>query len=100
MVPASGSPAPSAAAARDRGSGMAAPALTLQALEDIPLIRPGDDLGAILTAALERTGKPLADQDVLVVAQKIVSKAEGRYVELKDVVPTPRAVSLAAMVAK
>ena len=59
------------------------------ALPGIPLIEPGDDLAAILAKALVESEVGLRDGDVLVVAQKIVSKAEGRYVKLDDVKPSP-----------
>ncbi len=69
---------------------------SLIALSDLPLIKPGDDLAALLAAALERRiGKLLAAGDVLVVAQKIVSKAEGRYVDLARVEPGAEAERLA-----
>ncbi len=74
--------------------------LTLTALPGIPLIRPGDDLPAILAAALSRAGIRLEDGDVLVLAQKIVSKAEGRLINLTQVTPSPRAVDLAGQVEK
>ncbi len=61
---------------------------------DIPLIQPGDDLPQLLGAAIARSGG-LRDRDVLVVAQKIVSKAEGRYVDLDRVTPSPRAIAIA-----
>ena len=79
---------------------MAATALTLTAVPGIPLIRPGDDLAAILIAALAATAMVPRDEDVLVVAQKIVSKAEGRSVRLADVKPSARARELAAAVEK
>jgi coenzyme F420-0:L-glutamate ligase/coenzyme F420-1:gamma-L-glutamate ligase len=63
-------------------------------LEGIPEIRAGDDLGALVAAAVERTGG-LMDGDVVVVAQKAVSKAEGRVVRLEDVEPSDRARELA-----
>jgi len=75
-------------------------AVTLTAVPGIPLIEPGDDLGAILVDALKRCGIALRDQDALVVAQKIVSKAEGRYVNLREMVPSARAIELAAIVCK
>ena len=53
-------------------------------LEGIPEVEEGDDLGALLAAAAERAGG-LEDADVLVVAQKIVSKAEGRIVRLDEI---------------
>lgn len=75
-------------------------AVTLTAVPGIPLIEPGNDLGAILADALKRCGIALCDRDVLVIAQKIVSKAEGRYVNLREVVPSVRAIELAAIVRK
>jgi coenzyme F420-0:L-glutamate ligase / coenzyme F420-1:gamma-L-glutamate ligase len=70
--------------------------LMLIALGGLPLVQPGDDLAGLLIAALERSREPVGDGDLLVVAQKIVSKAEGRYVDLANVAPSPRALSLAA----
>lgn len=63
-------------------------------LTGIPLIQPGDDLPKILGDAIERSGIPVRS-DVLVVAQKIVSKAEGRYVDLNEVTPSSRAIQIA-----
>lgn len=74
--------------------------LTLTALTTIPLVTAGDDLGALIAAACEREGVKLASGDVLVVAQKIVSKAEGRRVRLATVEASPRAVELAARTGK
>jgi coenzyme F420-0:L-glutamate ligase/coenzyme F420-1:gamma-L-glutamate ligase len=74
--------------------------VTLTAVRGLPLIEPGDDLGAILIDGIRCAGIAPRDRDVLVIAQKIVSKAEGRYVELRDVVPSVRAVELAAVVQK
>ena len=71
-------------------------ALTLTPLPGIPLVKPGDDLAGILLQALQRGGLSLQDGDILVLAQKIVSKSEGRLVHLGDVVPTPQAFELAA----
>jgi coenzyme F420-0:L-glutamate ligase/coenzyme F420-1:gamma-L-glutamate ligase len=62
------------------------------ALPDIPEVVAGDDLAALLAAA----AGALADGDVLVVAHKVVSKAEGRFVELASVRPSDRALALAA----
>ena len=63
-------------------------------LEGIPEIEEGDDLAGLLLTAAERAGG-LEDADVLVVAQKAVSKAEGRVVRLDDVEPSARALELA-----
>ena len=74
--------------------------LTLTALPDIPLIQPGDDLVAIILAGLDRAGIVLADDDVIVIASKVVSKAEGRLVPLSQVEVTPEAEVLAPYVGK
>ena len=64
------------------------------------MVQLGDDLAALITASLDRAGYELIDRDVLVVAQKIVSKAEGRVVDLATVTPGARAVELASVVGK
>jgi coenzyme F420-0:L-glutamate ligase/coenzyme F420-1:gamma-L-glutamate ligase len=64
-------------------------------LRGIPELEDGDDLGALLVEASSRAGG-FEPGDVLVVAQKAVSKVEGRVVHLGDVQPSPRALSLAA----
>jgi coenzyme F420-0:L-glutamate ligase / coenzyme F420-1:gamma-L-glutamate ligase len=74
--------------------------LSFFALPGIPLIEPGDDLAAILAKALRESKVGLCDGDVLVVAQKIVSKAEGRYVKLDDLRPSERAVEIAQRTGK
>jgi coenzyme F420-0:L-glutamate ligase/coenzyme F420-1:gamma-L-glutamate ligase len=74
--------------------------IALTPLPDIPMVRPGDDLAGLLIAACARSALAPTDGDVVVVAQKIVSKAEGRYVDLANVRPSPRAQSLAAEVDK
>src|ERR1700690_230693 len=66
----------------------------------MPMVRPGDDLAGLIGAALERAALAPRAGDVLVVAQKIVSKAEDRSVDLATVEPSPRAVALAAEVGK
>ena len=66
----------------------------------IPLLKPGDDLAAIIIASIEKAGLAPDDGDIVVVAQKVVSKAEGRYVDLTTVVPSSRAIELAAQVDK
>ena len=74
--------------------------LHLVALPGLPEVQPGDDLPALVLAGVERSGEQLHDGDVIVLAQKIVSKAEGRYVRLTDVIPSPRARELALSVQK
>lgn len=74
--------------------------MALRALLGIPRIRPGDDLAAIITTALADDGHRLRDGDVLVVAQKIISKAEGRVVQLNTVTPGERARALADRVGR
>lgn len=69
--------------------------MTFRALPGIPLIQPGDNLPAVIAKAADDDGLRLADGDVLVVAQKIVSKAEGRIVPLDGVTPSARARNLA-----
>ncbi len=72
----------------------------LHALHGLPHVQPGDDLAALVLAALDRQRLTLREGDVLVFAQKIVSKAEGRLVDLASVVPSQRAQDLAVAVAK
>jgi coenzyme F420-0:L-glutamate ligase/coenzyme F420-1:gamma-L-glutamate ligase len=69
--------------------------LVLTALAGMPLVRPGDDLGGLIGEALMRAGLRLESGDVLVVTQKIVSKAEGRLVNLAEIEPSPEARRLA-----
>lgn len=75
-------------------------ALTLTPLAGIPLIKPGDQLAEILLACLLNNGLALQTGDVLVLAQKIISKAEGRLVNLADVHPGAKARRLAKKVEK
>jgi coenzyme F420-0:L-glutamate ligase/coenzyme F420-1:gamma-L-glutamate ligase len=74
--------------------------LTLTALRGIKLVEPGEDLAAITVAAFAANGLAAQAGDVLVVAQKVVSKAEGRYVEVASVEPSAPAIALAAEVGK
>jgi coenzyme F420-0:L-glutamate ligase/coenzyme F420-1:gamma-L-glutamate ligase len=69
--------------------------LSVEPLPGLPEVRPGDDLAALLIAAAERIGG-LADGDVVAIAHKVVSKAEGRVARLEDVEPGPRALAMAA----
>ena len=74
--------------------------LSLSALPEFPEVNAGDDLARLIVDRLGAAAWALRDADVLVVAQKIVSKAEGRRVNLADIVPSARARALAAQVAK
>ena len=75
-------------------------AVSLIALAGVPMVEPGDDLAEIIVTALRAEGIRLVDGDILIVAQKIVSKAENRYLELADVAPTARAIEIAEAVGK
>ncbi len=70
-------------------------ALVLTPLSGIPLVETGDDLTILIREALTRTGVQPLDGDILVLAQKIVSKSEGRLVNLTQVVPSREAHDLA-----
>jgi coenzyme F420-0:L-glutamate ligase/coenzyme F420-1:gamma-L-glutamate ligase len=74
--------------------------LVITPLEGLPLVKSGDDIAALLLAALVRQQLTLQDGDIIVVAQKIISKAEGRLRTLADVQPSPRAKELAEQTLK
>ena len=74
--------------------------LELVALRDFPSVGNGDDLAALIAASATRTGLAFADGDVVVVAQKIVSKAENRFVDLQAVNPSPHAREVAEATGK
>jgi coenzyme F420-0:L-glutamate ligase/coenzyme F420-1:gamma-L-glutamate ligase len=65
-------------------------------IEGIPEVHPGDDIARLIVDAAARQGTAIAPRDLLVVGQKIVSKAEGRILRLDDVTPSPVTVTLAA----
>jgi coenzyme F420-0:L-glutamate ligase/coenzyme F420-1:gamma-L-glutamate ligase len=69
--------------------------LTLTPLPGFPMVETGDDLGVMILEGLQKAGISLEDGDVLVLAQKIVSKAEGRKVDLRTIEPGPEALALA-----
>ncbi|MFI5012375.1 MAG: coenzyme F420-0:L-glutamate ligase [Hyphomicrobiales bacterium] len=79
---------------------MSPASVIITALDGIPHVRPGDNLDSLLIAALDRAGLAPRPFDVLVVAQKIVSKAEGRLLDLSTVTPSPRAREIAAIAGK
>jgi coenzyme F420-0:L-glutamate ligase/coenzyme F420-1:gamma-L-glutamate ligase len=74
--------------------------ITLTALEDVPLIHQGDNLGEIIAISLIKTDLALEDGDILVLAQKVVSKAEGRMINLATITPGVHARELAAQTEK
>jgi coenzyme F420-0:L-glutamate ligase/coenzyme F420-1:gamma-L-glutamate ligase len=74
--------------------------ITLMAIPHIPHVQPGDDLAELLWAALETAAIAIQDGDIFAIAQKIVSKAEGRMVKLADVQPGTQALEVAAQVDK
>lgn len=79
---------------------MSEPALKIWPLKGIPRVRRGDDLAALLIEAIDANGVSPTEGDIVVVAQKIVSKAEGRLFDLADVSPSPRAQELAGVTGK
>ncbi|MBN2306051.1 MAG: coenzyme F420-0:L-glutamate ligase [Anaerolineae bacterium] len=68
--------------------------MTLTGLPGIPHVQPGDDLARLVVAGLEAASLRLEPGDVLVITSKLVSKSEGRYVDLGTVIPSPRAVDV------
>ena len=76
------------------------PSLQLFALPGLPLVQAGDDLAGLLSAAIERAGLTSQSDDVLAVAQKIVSKVEGRSIALASVKPSQAARDLAEQTGK
>jgi len=76
------------------------PSLSLFALAGLPLVREGDDLAAMIAQSLDDMRMVLNDGDIVVVAQKIVSKAEGRLFDLRAVEPGSEAARLAAETGK
>ena len=69
--------------------------LTLTPLQNIPLIRQNDNLADILVKSFQQTNIELQNNDIIVIAQKIVSKSEGRMVNLATITPSPVAIELA-----
>lgn len=69
--------------------------ISLTAIEGIPMIKAGDDLAALIAAGLSHTGLKLEDGDILVVCQKIISKAEDRVLDLREIEPSEFAKNLA-----
>ena len=74
--------------------------INLYPLQGIPLIRSGDDLSTIIIESVHFNKFQLSDGDILVIAQKIVSKSEGRLVNLKQIQPSKRSIELASRTEK
>jgi coenzyme F420-0:L-glutamate ligase/coenzyme F420-1:gamma-L-glutamate ligase len=74
--------------------------LSLFGIAGLPIFQPGDDLVGLIVAALTAQETPLEDGDVVVVTSKVVSKAEGRFVDLATIAPSGRACELAALTEK
>jgi coenzyme F420-0:L-glutamate ligase/coenzyme F420-1:gamma-L-glutamate ligase len=74
--------------------------ISIVPVKGIPEIKPGDDLVKLVATALVAEGISIRDEDILVFAQKIISKAEGRIVKLREVEPSPFALTLAKEVSK
>jgi len=74
--------------------------ITYTALSNVPLVEPGDDIVELVIDGLKREQLALKDDDVIVIAQKIISKSENRYVELAQVIPSEEALRLAEVVGK
>jgi len=70
--------------------------LTVAAVNGLPEVRPGDDLATLIHNAARAQREDIRDGDIVVIAQKVVSKSEGRIVHLTDVVPGERARAMAA----
>ena len=79
---------------------MSLKSLSLSAILDIPLIKPGNNLAQILVNSLLKSSVKIQDNDILAIAQKIVSKAEGQLVDLNTVIPSTNAIELAEKVDK
>ena len=69
--------------------------IELKALEDFPYVEPGDDLAKIILKSFRINNINLDDGDVVVVAQKIISKSENRYIDLNKITPSEKAITLA-----
>lgn len=74
--------------------------LTITPLPEFPLVQRGDDLAPLILAATRRGQLELQEGDIFVLAQKIVSKAEGRVIDLAKITPSPEAQQLAVKIDK
>jgi coenzyme F420-0:L-glutamate ligase/coenzyme F420-1:gamma-L-glutamate ligase len=69
--------------------------LRIVGIRGLPMVRPGDDLPRLLVEGMKKQGLAFHDGDVIVLSQKIVSKAQGRFFRLRDLLPSRRAVEIA-----
>jgi len=69
--------------------------ISILGIPGLPEVRPGDDLASTIASTVRLAGDDLRDQDIVVIAQKIVSKAEGRLVRLSSITPSPAAAQWA-----
>jgi len=72
--------------------------VTIIGLEDFPLVKAGDNLAEIIVETAAKNGVEIKDGDVIVVSQKIVSKAEGRVIKFEEINPSEQAIKLAGKV--
>lgn len=72
------------------------PSLLIESIPNLPLIKAGDDLAALIVNAATSAGITLQEGDILVITSKIVSKSEGRRIDLRTVTPSPSALEWAA----
>ncbi|HVO42321.1 MAG TPA: coenzyme F420-0:L-glutamate ligase [Aggregatilineales bacterium] len=79
---------------------MNAPSVSLQSLPGLPIVKPGDNLASLIVASLNTAAIALLEGDILVVTSKIVSKAEGRFLDLRTVTPGDRAQEIAGITGK
>jgi coenzyme F420-0:L-glutamate ligase/coenzyme F420-1:gamma-L-glutamate ligase len=85
---------------KSQSGGKRLKSFTAFALEGFPLVKPGDDVARIIVETCEKNGLRVQEGDVIVVAQKVFSKAENRLFRLRDVVPSRRAERLAKTTGK
>lgn len=73
---------------------MPSSSLHLFALPGVPLVKPGDDIASLIAEGVGRAGESLCEGDVIVIAQKVISKSEDRFFDLETVTPSERATEL------
>jgi len=65
--------------------------LRLFGLRNFPMVEPGDDIASLIIASVSEMSESIQEDDVIVIAQKIISKAENRYLDLRTVEPSEEA---------